>query len=66
MNVVIYARFSCKRQTEQSIEGQLKICYDYAAAHKYNVVGEYIDRASKPVLNFHDRMPAFLHSVDLS
>lgn len=45
MNVVIYARFSCKRQTEQSIEGQLKICYDYAAAHKYNVVGEYIDRA---------------------
>ena len=26
MNVVIYARFSCKRQTEQSIEGQLKIC----------------------------------------
>ena len=45
MNAVIYARFSCHRQTEQSIEGQLKICYDYAAAHKYNVVGEYIDRA---------------------
>lgn len=45
MNVVIYARFSCKRQTEQSIEGQLKICYEYAAAHNYTVVGEYIDRA---------------------
>ena len=45
MNVVIYARFSCKRQTEQSIEGQLKICYKYAAAHNYTVVGEYIDRA---------------------
>ena len=45
MNVVIYARFSCKRQTEQSIEGQLKICYEYAAVHNYTVVGEYIDRA---------------------
>lgn len=45
MNVVIYARFSCKRQTEQSIEEQLKICYEYAAAHNYTVVGEYIDRA---------------------
>lgn len=27
MNVVIYARFSSHSQTEQSIEGQLKVCY---------------------------------------
>lgn len=26
MNVVIYARFSSHSQTEQSIEGQLKVC----------------------------------------
>ena len=26
MNVVIYARYSSDRQTEQSIEGQLKEC----------------------------------------
>ena len=45
MNVVIYARFSCHSQTEQSIEGQLKVCYEYAQAHQYTVIGEYIDRA---------------------
>ena len=45
MNVVIYARFSSHNQTEQSIEGQLKICHEYALANNYTVVGEYIDRA---------------------
>ncbi len=45
MNVVIYARFSSHSQTEQSIEGQLKVCYAYAEANQMNVVGEYIDRA---------------------
>lgn len=45
MNVVIYARFSSHSQTEQSIEGQLKVCYEYAAQHNYTVIGEYIDRA---------------------
>ena len=29
MNVVIYARYSSDRQTEQSIEGQLNECYEY-------------------------------------
>ena len=42
---VIYARFSSHSQTEQSIEGQLKTCYEYAAANNITVVGEYIDRA---------------------
>ena len=45
MNVVIYARFSSHSQTEQSIEGQLKVCYEYAEQNHYTVVGEYIDRA---------------------
>ena len=45
MNVVIYARFSSHSQTEQSIEGQLKVCYEYAQSHQYTVIGEYIDRA---------------------
>ena len=45
MNVVIYARFSSHSQTEQSIEGQLKVCYEYAKSNGYIVVGEYIDRA---------------------
>lgn len=40
MNVVIYARFSSHSQTEQSIEGQLKVCYEFAAAHGYVVINE--------------------------
>lgn len=43
--VVIYARFSSHSQTEQSIEGQLKVCYEYARNNNYTIVGEYIDRA---------------------
>ena len=45
MNVVIYARFSSHGQREQSIEGQLQICHDFAKANGYIVIGEYIDRA---------------------
>ena len=43
-NAVIYARFSSHSQNEQSIEGQLRICHDYAQRNGYAVVGEYIDR----------------------
>ena len=42
MNIVIYARFSSHTQTEQSIEGQLKVCYEYARAHGFNVIEEYM------------------------
>ena len=45
MNAVIYARYSSDKQTEQSIEGQLRYCHAYAERMGYNVVGEYIDRA---------------------
>lgn len=45
MNAVIYARFSSHSQREQSIEGQLRDCYEYAKRHEINIVGEYIDRA---------------------
>ena len=45
MKIVIYARFSSHSQTEQSIEGQLKVCYEYARTYCHEVVGEYIDRA---------------------
>lgn len=45
MNVVIYARYSTDKQTEQSIEGQLKICTEYAERCGYTVIGQYIDRA---------------------
>ncbi|WP_277668546.1 recombinase family protein [Caproiciproducens galactitolivorans] len=45
MNIVIYARYSSHSQTEQSIEGQLETCYEYAKNNGYVVIGEYIDRA---------------------
>lgn len=45
MNVVIYARFSSSSQTEQSIEGQLDKCKEYAIRNGYTIVGEYADRA---------------------
>ena len=43
---VIYARFSCDKQTEQSIEGQIRVCNEFAAKNDIKVVDTYIDRAA--------------------
>ncbi|MDE5916891.1 MAG: recombinase family protein [Oscillospiraceae bacterium] len=45
MNAVIYARYSCGHQREESIEGQLRECREFAMKNNYCVIGEYIDRA---------------------
>ena len=45
VRAVIYARYSSERQTEQSIEGQLRECRAYADDNNLRVVGTYIDRA---------------------
>lgn len=42
---VIYARYSSDRQTEQSIEGQIRVCYEFAEREGIAITGEYIDRA---------------------
>ena len=42
---VIYARYSSDAQTEQSIEGQLRVCQDYASKNNIVIVDTYIDRA---------------------
>jgi len=42
---VIYARYSSERQTEQSIEGQLRVCNEYAKRNDITIVDTYIDRA---------------------
>lgn len=44
-NTVIYARYSSERQTEQSIEGQLRVCNEYAERNGLKIVDTYIDRA---------------------
>lgn len=42
---VIYARYSSNSQTEQSIEGQLRVCQQYAQQNDLLIVDTYIDRA---------------------
>ena len=42
---VIYARYSSNNQTEQSIEGQVRVCQEYAKQHDILIIGQYIDRA---------------------
>ena len=59
--IVIYARYSSDRQTEQSIEGQLRVCHEYAERNDYVVVHEYIDRALSGTT---DRSPAFLQMIE--
>ena len=44
-NVVIYARYSSAGQNDQSIDGQLSKCREYAQQRGFRVVGEYCDRA---------------------
>ena len=44
-SAVIYARYSCDAQTEQSIEGQLRVCQEYAERNGILILDTYIDRA---------------------
>ena len=60
MNAVIYARYSSHSQTEQSIEGQLRDCHEYARRYDINVVGEYIDRATSGMT---DERPDFQRMI---
>lgn len=45
MNAIIYARYSSDKQTEDSIEAQIRACKEYAAANGLSVVGVYSDEA---------------------
>ena len=45
MNAVIYARYSSDRQREESIEGQLRECTEYAKKNNLTLLGTYVDRA---------------------
>lgn len=50
---VIYARYSSNNQTEQSIEGQIRVCREYAQRNNLAVAGTYID----PRHDGHQRQP---------
>ncbi|MBQ3572105.1 MAG: recombinase family protein [Clostridia bacterium] len=43
---VIYARYSSEKQTEQSIEGQIRECTEYAKYNDIVILDKYIDRAT--------------------
>ena len=51
MDVVLYLRYSSSNQSEQSIEGQERVCRDFCDREGYNVVGTYIDRATSAYHN---------------
>lgn len=58
---VIYARFSSHGQTEQSIEGQLRECYEYAKRNNLIILHEYIDRA---LSGTNDKRPEFQQMIE--
>ena len=60
MNIVFYGRYSDSGQSEQSIEGQRKVCMEYAERNGYKIIGEYIDRA---LTGTSDNRPEFLRMV---
>ena len=45
MNGVIYAWYSSDNQREESIEGQIRECMEFAEKQDINILGTYIDRA---------------------
>ena len=59
-NIVIYARYSSNAQTEQSIEGQLRVCKEYAKNKGYSILHEYIDRA---MTGTNDNRPEFQQMI---
>lgn len=56
MKAVIYARYSSTNQREESIEGQLRECHDFANKNNIVIIGEYCDRA---ISGKTDKRPAF-------
>lgn len=57
---VIYARYSSDSQTEQSIEGQLRVCNQFAQNNNIEVVATYIDRA---MTGTNDNRPDFQRMI---
>ncbi len=57
---VIYARYSSDSQTEQSIDGQLRVCEEYAKSHDILILNTYIDRA---MTGTNDNRPDFQRMI---
>lgn len=57
---VIYARYSSESQTEQSIDGQLRVCKEYAQRNGILILDTYIDRA---MTGTNDNRPDFQRMI---
>lgn len=57
---VIYARYSSDSQTEQSIEGQLRVCEEFAQRNNIIILNTYIDRA---MTGTNDNRPDFQQMI---
>ncbi|MCU6712926.1 recombinase family protein, partial [Paenibacillus sp. J5C_2022] len=58
---VIYTRYSSNSQTVQSIEGQLKICREYAKRNEMTIIKEYIEEA---ITGTTDNRPVFQKMIE--
>ena len=61
---VIYARFSSDKQTEASIDGQIRVCTEYAERNDIKIVGTYIDRAMTGTNDNRDAFQQMLKDSD--
>lgn len=57
---VIYCRYSSDSQTEQSIDGQLRVCTEYAKSRDILILNTYIDRA---MTGTNDHRPEFQRMI---
>ena len=60
MKAVICARYSSDNQREESIEGQLRECKEYAEKNSITILSTYIDRALSAKT---DNRPEFQHMI---
>lgn len=56
MDVCLYMRYSSDKQTEQSIEGQQRVCTEFCERNGYKVVAKYIDRATSAFTHIDKRV----------
>ena len=56
MTEIIYARYSSDNQREESIDGQIRECKEFAQKNDIRIIDTYIDRAFSATT---DKRPAF-------
>lgn len=59
---VLYMRYSSNNQTEQSIEGQNRVCKEFCKRHGIKIIDTYIDRATSASKDIEKRV-AFLKMI---